>query len=569
MATINGTNGADHIEGSDDIDIINALGGNDEVNGNKGDDIANLGDGDDEFGWVPGDGSDTVDGGAGLDTLDFDGANADENIQIFANAGKAIFFRDIASVQMTLTNVETIEFEALGGSDLVTVNNLAGTAVKHVEIDLAGVHDGTAADGVEDTVVVNGASAAASDVIKLTQTGTGADATVHVAGLAAETTISHFDAGDHLTVNGLGGNDRIDAGLLPQSMTLTLDGGEGNDTLFGGAGADLLLGGAGNDLVVGGKGDDVAILGAGDDTFAWAPGDGSDTIEGGLGTDSLAFLGAAANETIDISANHGHTTFFRDVAAVTMDMNDVERIRFQALGGSDNVTVHDLTGTDITGVTIDLAGPTPTTGDGAVDKVTVEGAAADDQIVVSSGTAVNVTGLQASVSLLHSEAADHLTVDGGAGNDRISASSLAAGRVSLTLEGGAGGDTLIGSAGADTLHGGVGRDVLTGNAGADRFVFESPADSVLGAATDRITDFKHAQGDKIVLSAIDADVTVAGDQAFHFIGNDLFTHSAGELRFAVSGGITIIGGDVNGDGVSDFNIALSGNIALMAADFVL
>ncbi|TSD88550.1 calcium-binding protein [Mycobacterium sp. KBS0706] len=563
MAIINGTPGNDHIEGTDGVDTINALGGDDEVNGNKGDDIAFLGDGNDVFGWVPGDGSDFIDGGAGLDTLDFDGANADENIQIFANAGKAIFFRDIAAVTMTLDNVETIEFEALGGSDLVTINNLAGTDVKRVAVDLAAVHDGTAGDGVEDTVVINGASAGAADVVSLSQTGTGADATVVVNGLAAQTTIEHFDAGDHLIVNGLGGNDRLDARALPQSMVLVLDGGEGNDTLIGSAGADLLLGGAGNDIVVGAKGNDTAFLGAGDDTFVWAPGEGSDTVEGGLGTDDLAFLGAGAAETVDVLANFGRATFFRDIASINMDLNDVERIQFTALGGADTVRVHDLTGTEVTRVGVDLAGTVGgATGDGAVDSVTVEGTAGLDKISLSSsGAAIGIGGLQETVSITHAEATDLLTIDAGAGDDVINAAAVAAGKISLTLSGGAGNDKLVGSAGTDTFLGG---------AGADRFQFNLVSDSVVGPKADRIADFSHAQGDKIDLSPIDANTVLAGNQAFSFIGTGLFTHHAGELRFAyTSPTTTTIAGDVNGDGVSDFHIALSGTIALTAADFVL
>ena len=563
MAIINGTPGNDHIEGTDGIDTIYALGGDDEVNGNKGDDTAFLGDGNDVFGWVPGDGSDFVDGGAGLDMLDFDGANADENILIFANAGKAMFFRDIAAVTMTLDNVEKIEFEALGGSDLVTINNLAGTDVKWVEVDLASVHEGTVGDGVEDTVIVNGASAAAADVITLSQTGTGAAAAVVVDGLAAQTTIEHFDAGDHLIIDGLGGNDRLDARALPQSMVLVLDGGEGNDTLIGSAGADLLLGGAGNDVVVGAKGNDTAFLGAGDDTFFWAPGEGSDTVEGGLGTDDLAFLGAGAAETIDVLANFGRATFFRDVASINMDLNDVERIEFDALGGADTVRVHDLTGTEVNRVDIDLAGTVGgTTGDGAVDAVTVEGTAGANGITLwNSGTTVGINGLQEQVSIQHLDAFDQLTVDGGAGNDVISAFAVGAGRVSLTLSGGAGDDTLVGSAGSD---------VLIGGAGADRFVFSAPSYSVVGAKADKIADFSHAQGDKIDVSPIDANVWAAGNQAFHFIGSGLFTHTAGELRFAyTSPTTTTIAGDVNGDGTSDFHIVLAGNVALTAADFVL
>jgi hypothetical protein len=68
---------------------------------------------------------------------------------------------------------------------------------------------------------------------------------------------------------------------------------------------------------------------------------------------------------------------------------------------------------------------------------------------------------------------------------------------------------------------------------------------------------------------MDANSTVAGDQAFAFIGAAAFTHHAGEVRFAASGGNTIVSGDVNGDGVADFNIVLTGAITLVAADFTL
>ena len=48
-------------------------------------DVASLGAGDDVFVWNPGDGSDTVDGQAGSDTLLFNGANVNESINISAN----------------------------------------------------------------------------------------------------------------------------------------------------------------------------------------------------------------------------------------------------------------------------------------------------------------------------------------------------------------------------------------------------------------------------------------------------------------------------------------------------
>ena len=108
-----------------------------------------------------------------------------------------------------------------------------------------------------------------------------------------------------------------------------------------------------------------------------------------------------------------------------------------------------------------------------------------------------------------------------------------------------------------------------GGLGADRFVYGNAAQSVVGANADRIVDFSHAQGDRIDLSVIDASTSAAGNQAFSLIGSGLYTGVAGQLRFAVNGGVTTIAGDVNGDKVSDFHIQLTGTIALVAADFVL
>ena len=119
------------------------------------------------------------------------------------------------------------------------------------------------------------------------------------------------------------------------------------------------------------------------------------------------------------------------------------------------------------------------------------------------------------------------------------------------------------------LTGAGGKDTLTGGAGADRFAYGGAAESAVGANADRVTDFSHAQGDKIDLSAIDASTVLAGNQAFSFIATALYSGIAGQLRYAVAGGITTIAGDVNGDGTSDFHIQLTGAYALVAGDFML
>jgi len=142
------------------------------------------------------------------------------------------------------------------------------------------------------------------------------------------------------------------------------------------------------------------------------------------------------------------------------------------------------------------------------------------------------------------------TLNGGGGNDE--------------LYGGAGKDVLIGGAGNDRLDGGAGADTLTGGKGADTFVFATAKE----ANGDVITDFSSKQGDIIDLSGIDADTTMAGDQAFTLIADTAFSGTAGELRVWQSGGNTLVAGDVDGDGSADFKITLEGLYDLSASDFL-
>ena len=60
-----------------------------------------------------------------------------------------------------------------------------------------------------------------------------------------------------------------------------------------------------------------------------------DKVEGQAGhLTRSASTAPLSSRTSTIQANGGRLQFFRDIAAVTMDLDDVERIEFQALGGS-------------------------------------------------------------------------------------------------------------------------------------------------------------------------------------------------------------------------------------------
>lgn len=113
-------------------------------------------------------------------------------------------------------------------------------------------------------------------------------------------------------------------------------------------------------------------------------------------------------------------------------------------------------------------------------------------------------------------------------------------------------------------------DDLYGGTGADRFIFKSVNElGTTKTATDAIFDFNRSQGDRIDLSAIDANTRLSGDQSFAFIGSGAFSKVAGQLRFDTSGSKHYVYGDVNGDGRADFVLEVYSSTKLVASDFIL
>ena len=265
--TVDSGAGNDTIAGGGGNDVLNAGDGNDSVDGNGGADVALLGAGDDSFTWDPGDGSDVVEGQDGADTMAFNGSAAAEQFDLSANGSRLRFTRNVGNIVMDTNGVEQVDLDALGGADTVVENDLTGTGVTEVNVDLG------AGDGQPDHVVVNGTNAADRIVVN------GAAGTASVTGLAAAVNVKNAEpANDTLTVNALAGADTVDASGLDASA-IKLESNGGDD-------ADVQLGSTGSDLVNGGRGNDTAFLEAGDDTFVWNPGDGSDTIEGQSGSDT-------------------------------------------------------------------------------------------------------------------------------------------------------------------------------------------------------------------------------------------------------------------------------------------
>ena len=223
--TVDGGAGNDTLLGSNGIDLMLGGADNDFVDGQQGNDVAFLGAGDDDFQWDPGDGSDVVEGQDGADTMLFNGSGANEIFAASANGGRVRFTRNVANIVMDLDDVETIDVNALGGSDTITVDDLSGTDAAQVDTDLASVVGGSAGDGQSDTVIVNGTNGPDSaDIV-------GAGSSVSTTGLATLVNITNSEgANDSLVVNALGRDDDVQAPTLPAGVIkLTVDGGAGAD----------------------------------------------------------------------------------------------------------------------------------------------------------------------------------------------------------------------------------------------------------------------------------------------------------------------------------------------------
>jgi Ca2+-binding RTX toxin-like protein len=486
-------------------DILTGGNGHDTLSGLAGNDTLSGGNGDDTLDG--GDGTDTLTGGQGYDTLT-GGAGGD--------TFKFASLTEIVGDKITdLAVGDKIDLSAIAGLTFAGVGNGFTGAVNQVRVrsDSSTIYleidtDGNASQNY--TLALTG---------KLTLEETAAGSKI-------------YQVPANQTLTGTAGDDVLTGGNGDD----TLSGLAGNDTLSGGYGNDALDGGDGTDTLTGGQGYDMLTGGAGGDTFKFASlaeiGNGYYSS----GTDIYERItDLAVGDKIDLSAIAG-LAFAGVGSGFTGAANQV-RVRSDSSGTYLEIDTNGNTSRDYT---LALTG-----------RLNIEETAAGSKIfqVAANQTLTGTAG------------DDILT--GGNGDDMLS--GLAG---NDTLSGGYGNDALDGGDGTDMLIGGLGNDTLTGGTGNDTFKFVSQAE--LGSYTpippsyETITDF--ATGDKIDLAGVDANVNLAGDQAFTFVGTNEFTGVAGQLRY-LSG--SYLWGDVNGDANLDFAIQLTGSPALAATDFIL
>lgn len=260
-ATIVGTPGDDHLEGTDGSDVIVAHGGNDTIDGGDGNDVI-CADDNNGLGETSESGDDTVDGGPGNDQI-FGGRGADTLRG--GIGGDGIDGGDGDDRLQGQDGADQLDGGA--GDDLLRGSDDAEAPV--FDEPIGGDGDGgiiVMAYMPEDLYGGDG-----DDVL---EAPAGADR------------LGGGDGNDVLTapsgdLHGDSGNDVLTGGSADQELY----GDDGEDHLDGGAGTDILDGGAGADDLEGGT--DPDALQGGDDDDRLDGGPGADFFDAGSGDDDL------------------------------------------------------------------------------------------------------------------------------------------------------------------------------------------------------------------------------------------------------------------------------------------
>ncbi len=455
---------------------------------------------------------DTVDGGAGDDTLSADFSSATTAVVYNAvNAATAAGITPLANT--SIKNVEHIDTLKTGsGNDQLTVNIANGDftwdagggsdlLVLHYEADTAGF----------DAYMTGGS---------YYNSATGGSAThieaVAVFGGSGDDDITGTSGKDQLS--GGGGDDHLD-GLTGVSI---IDGGAGNDTVsldLSNATAAILYDGVGAATTTGITLADGSTLknveqldhletGTGDDVLTATFGMGGFTWDAGDGNDRLVLDDSAATSGFDAYMTGG--TYY--VSANGAYSEHIESVSITGGSGGDDIT--GTTGNDtLNGGGGDdhldgLTGVTTIDGGNGTDTVSMDLSAATTDIYYDAVAAMTTTGMTMSdgSSVRNAEKIDTLetgigndtvnaslaqggfTWDAGDGNDRlilddsaatsgfdayvtgktyyVSSNGVYADNIeSVSITGGSGGDDIAGTTGNDTLNGGGGNDTLDGLTG--------------------------------------------------------------------------------------------------------
>jgi Ca2+-binding RTX toxin-like protein len=532
--TLTGAAGNDSVSGGDGNDRISGGLGGDSISGGAGDDSLSGDGGDDRMDG--GTGNDSLHGGGGLgDLLDFSGSSAGVTVDMFFSTavGAASGADSVVSFERVLGSDFADKLTG-GGADIETLDGGAGSdtidysfysSALNIQLHTS-LADATLEGGFDFFLSIeNAVGGSAADQIW------GNDVDNVLVGNGDDDWLHGFGSSD--TLYGGTGNDQV----LGGGAADTLYGGNGNDffwfdnqdALFGGAGTDYAyntdatgvtvnLGTSSLEGVWANNG--VDVLNASSATWSvQLIGYGSgDTLRGGSAGDYIWFdeldtvTGGGGIDAAYAATNNGVT--------VNYSSQGIEQV--WATTGNDLL---DASGMSINGVyLIAYSGTDTALGGSGNDYMWVDwdatdvisgGTGRDEMYQIGSGAVSMDLGTAGIEAVLGSNQADVLNgasqaqwllLIGQAGTD--------------TLIGGTDNDYLYGGDDADRITGGAGNDFMFGGAGADTFVNTSVSG---GSGTDQFYDF--ATGDRILVSGNNVISGIGSSTAVLTDGSTLVTNN--------------------------------------------
>jgi Ca2+-binding RTX toxin-like protein len=565
--TLNGGNDNDTLKGEADSDRLLGEAGNDSLLGGDGDDILDGGIGDDSlFGengndtLIGGDGNDVLSGGEENDSLQ--GGNGNDTLR--GNKGQD--FLEGGNDNDILNGNEGNDI-LLGGKDHDSLLGEGGSDL------LEGGSGNDTLQGGDGNDTLDGGS----EIDRLVESGNSNFLLTNTQLIGKGTDIiSNFELARLI---GGGGNNLMNASAVT-TMSVTLEGGGGNDTLLGGTQNDYLFGINNNDSIEGGNGDDTL-----------RGGNGNDTLKGGAGSDRLLevsdanftltntqLIGAGIDsiselEIAEIVGGAGNNSLNANAVTTMKVLLEGGEGNDTLIGGSQNDTLNGLNDNDFlegrNGNDSLNGGSGNDTMTGGNGNDTIFGGDGSDLLFESADTDVTLTNIQLVSPVLGTDrlgGIEEVSLVAGAGNNSLNASAASNIKVSLegaegndslfgggqndvlfggdgndSLRGNNGNDMITGGTGDDTIVGGNGTDALTGGEGNDRFVFASPADG-----GDLIADFNPGS-DRLNISAagfgggltanqfLSANRFVIGTTATDSDDRFIYNQNNGNLFFDVDG----------------------------------
>ncbi|PSF38430.1 hypothetical protein C7H19_05445 [Aphanothece hegewaldii CCALA 016] len=618
---LSGTSNNSTISGGEGNDHITTGSGNDTLygdyiynfNSNYGNDTLDGGDGNDLL--YPSGGINSVNGGAGNDTLELDYITQTLPITITyidTNNGTVSTgdtFKNIEAVNLESGNGnDTINLSITssgsrvsggGGSDRITTGSgndtIYGSSEYYYSNDGNDTLDGGdgndrlyPGDGINS---VNGG--AGDDTIEFDYSILTSSITITYTDINNGGTVSTGDTFQNIEAVILysgEGNDRIN--LSATTSDSYIDGGLGNDRIITGSGNDTIYGDVysyGNDTIDGGDGNDILY-----------PGKGVDRVNGGAGNDTLNLDYEYTGNPISITytnINNGTSSTgltFRNIEAVILglgDENDTINLSAttsdsQVYGRGGNNYIITGSGNDtLIGDVYNSGNDTLDGGDGndnfspGIGNDSVNGGAGDDTLYIDyefyyitnpiTLTYTNPSNGTSSTGLTFKNI-EAIVLDSGNGNDIL---NLSATTSDSEVSGRAGNDYIILGSGNDTLYGSAlynyyspdGNDTLDGGDGDDIFYPSGGIDSVIGGlGNDTIHIEYYSIISPITINYTDINNgTVSTGDTFKEIESVILYSGSGNDNIDLSG--TIGDSQIDGREGNDRIITGSGNDSLFGA----